>query len=259
MAACAESAGATVAAAFALEVGSGFATYAGPDSPFTKVAGLGFADLTDDQLDEVEARYGELGVPVSVELSSLAEHTVGERLTARGYRLVSFENVLGRALGDVDPTVQPDGVDIAIADDVEAWVSLVAEASVHADAEGLEAHEEFSVDAIVTAERQLLAAGVRPYLARLDGVPAGGGSWRPAGRVAQMGGAATLVQHRRRGVQTALLARRLEDAAAAGHGVAVVTTQPGSRSQQNVQRAGFELLYVRAVLVKDTSVDTSSA
>jgi hypothetical protein len=29
-----------------------------------------------------------------------------------------------------------------------------------------------------------------------------------------------------------------------------VTTQPGSRSQQNVQRRGFDLLYTRAVLVK---------
>jgi len=28
-----------------------------------------------------------------------------------------------------------------------------------------------------------------------------------------------------------------------------VTTQPGSKSQQNVQLAGFELVYSRAVLV----------
>ena len=31
---------------------------------------------------------------------------------------------------------------------------------------------------------------------------------------------------------------------------AVVTTQPGSKSQQNVQRRGFHLLYTRAILVK---------
>ena len=52
-------------------------------------------------------------------------------------------------------------------------------------------------------------------------------------------------------MQTALLAARLADAAAAGCNVAVVTTQPGSRSQHNVQRRGFDLLYVRAVLVKE--------
>ena len=36
-----------------------------------------------------------------------------------------------------------------------------------------------------------------------------------------------------------------------GLDVAVVTTQPGSKSQQNVQRQGFELLYTRAVLVRE--------
>ena len=68
--------------------------------------------------------------------------------------------------------------------------------------------------------------------------------------VAQLTGAATAPAHRRRGVQTALLATRLADAGRAGCDIAVVTTAPGSKSQQNVQRRGFHLLYTRAVLVK---------
>ena len=56
--------------------------------------------------------------------------------------------------------------------------------------------------------------------------------------------------HRRRGVQTALLSARLADAAAAGCDIAVITTQPGSKSQQNAQRRGFDLLYTRAILVR---------
>ena len=55
---------------------------------------------------------------------------------------------------------------------------------------------------------------------------------------------------RRRGVQTSLLSARLADAGAAGCDIAVVTTQPGSKSQQNVQRQGFDLLYTRAILGK---------
>ena len=41
-------------------------------------------------------------------------------------------------------------------------------------------------------------------------------------------------------------------AAAADFGpdLAVVTTQPGSKSQENVQRRGFALLYSRAILVR---------
>jgi hypothetical protein len=37
---------------------------------------------------------------------------------------------------------------------------------------------------------------------------------------------------------------------APGCDVAVIVTQPGSKSQQNAQRQGLDLLYTRAVLVK---------
>jgi ribosomal protein S18 acetylase RimI-like enzyme len=88
------------------------------------------------------------------------------------------------------------------------------------------------------------------YVALLEGAIAGGAGLRIEDGVAQLAGAATAPAHRRRGVQTALLSARLVDAAAAGCDVAVITTQPGSKSQQNAQRRGFELLYTRAVLVK---------
>ena len=79
---------------------------------------------------------------------------------------------------------------------------------------------------------------------------AGGASLRVCAGVAQLCGAATAPAHRRRGAQSAMLATRLADAARQGCDGAVVTTQPGSKSQQNVQRQGFELLYTRAILVR---------
>jgi N-acetylglutamate synthase-like GNAT family acetyltransferase len=128
----------------------------------------------------------------------------------------------------------------------------VTEASIHPDTEGVPSHEEFPRELIENAERDLVAAGATPYLALRDGAVAGGASVRLAeDGVAQFTGAATLPAHRRCGVQTALLAARAADAAAAGCDIAVVTTQPGSRSQHNVQRRGFDLLYTRAILVKE--------
>lgn len=79
---------------------------------------------------------------------------------------------------------------------------------------------------------------------------AGGAGMRMAEGVAQLCGAGTLPEHRRRGVQTAVFRYRIADAARAGCDIAVVTTQPGSVSQQNAQREGFEMLYTRAVLVR---------
>ena len=94
------------------------------------------------------------------------------------------------------------------------------------------------------------ARGFSRYVARVEGEIAAAGSMRLFEGVAQLCGAATLPPFRRRGLQTALLHARLADASAAGCDVAVVTTEPGSRSQENVQRAGFALLYSRAVLIK---------
>jgi hypothetical protein len=52
-------------------------------------------------------------------------------------------------------------------------------------------------------------------------------------------------------VQSELLSRRLAEASDDGCTVAIVTTQPGSKSQENVQRQGFELIYSRNVLRRE--------
>ena len=88
------------------------------------------------------------------------------------------------------------------------------------------------------------------YLARREGAVAGGASLRTEDGVALLTGAATLPAHRRRGVQSALLAVRLLEAAAAGCDLAVITTGPGTKSAENAARNGFALLYVRAVMVQ---------
>lgn len=243
------------ATGFATPVAGGIASFAEPQSPFNKIAGLGFAGVPDAAtLDAIERAFAACMTPVQVELASLADPAVGELLTGRGYRLMSFENVLGRTLDGIAEQAQVSGVDVRPvgAGEFEAWLDIDAEASLVADTQGIAAHEEFPRDVIVNATRDMAAAGARQYFGLRDGVFAGGGSMRLAGGVAQLTGAATLPAHRRHGVQTALLAARLADAAAAGCDIAVVTTQPGSKSQQNVQRQGFHLLYTRAVLVRNT-------
>lgn len=238
---------------FVHPVAGGVAAYAGTDSPFTKIAGLGFGGVPAvAEFDWIEAEYAATGSPVQAELSSLADPGIGAELTGRGYRLVSFENVLGRDLTVLAPQPVPAGVEVAVStdDELDRWLDIVVDAVVHPDEQGVPSHEEFSRQAVADAERDLLATGVRRYLARLDGVPAGGAGLRLADGVAQFAGAATAPDHRRRGVQSALLSVRLMDAAAAGCDIAVITVQPGSKSQQNAQRRGFEVLYTRAILVK---------
>jgi ketosteroid isomerase-like protein/GNAT superfamily N-acetyltransferase len=240
-------------AGFAIPVAGGVASFAGEGSPYNKFAGLGFGGVPDPAaLDEIEKAFAAFGSPVQVELAHLADPAIGAALAGRGYRLESFENVLGRALTGGSERVMPPGVEVRPSGEEEfgTWLDVVAEGSVNPDTQGVPWHEEFSREAIIGAERDSAAAGDVRYAALRDGVIVGGATMRIAEGVAQLTGAATVPAHRRRGVQTALLSARLADAAAAGCDVAVITTQPGSKSQQNAQRQGFDLLYTRAVLVK---------
>ncbi|MGZ6652251.1 MAG: GNAT family N-acetyltransferase [Solirubrobacteraceae bacterium] len=238
---------------FVISLAGGVATFCEEGSPFNKVAGLGFHGVPSEaELDEVERAFAARDCPVQLELSNLAEPAIGALLTNRGYRLVSFENVLGRAIdGEPEPVATP-GVEVRRSGDEEfqAWHRVIADGFAHPDTQGVPSHEEFPDEIIERAERDLAAAGGVRYIALRDGVVGGGAGLRIAEGVAQMTGAATAPAHRRRGIQTALLAARLADAATAGCDIAVVTTQPGSKSQQNVQRRGFDLLYTRAVFVK---------
>ncbi|GIM89913.1 GNAT family N-acetyltransferase [Paractinoplanes toevensis] len=239
-------------AGFAIPIAGGVASYAEPDSPINKIAGLGFAGLPDPaELDRVERAFADRSAPVQAEVAGLADPALLELLADRGYRLVSFENVLGRAIGGDAERVAPAGVEVRPIgdDDFDGWLEVVVEATLHPDTQGVPWPEEFPREILENAERDT-AGLMRRYLATLDGVPAGGGSMRVADGIAQLTGAGTAPAFRRRGVQSALLAARVADATAAGCDIATIVVQPGSRSQQNAQRRGFDLLYSRAILVR---------
>ena len=238
---------------FLIPIAGGMASFAEPDSPFNKVVGLGFDGVPSAaELDVIEKAFADRGAPTQVELAHLAESAIGELLIDRGYRLESFENVLGLALDGDQERVTPPGIEVrrSTADEIDAWIAVVADASTYQDTQGLPWHDEFPREAIENAERDFAAAGGIRYAAFRDGVLAGGADFRITEGIAQLAGAATAPAHRRHGVQSALVAARLADAHAAGCDVAVIITQPGSKSQENAQRRGFDLLYTRATLVK---------
>jgi GNAT superfamily N-acetyltransferase len=238
---------------FTMSLAGGIATFTGEGSPLNKVAGLGFAGALDEaELDAVEREYAERGSPVQVELSCLAEPSIGARLTRRGYTLQGFENVLGRGL-PVERTPMPEGILVSpsTTEDLATWLDVMVTGFASPDTQGVPSHDSYPRETLERVMGDLAEAeGFARYLARRRGVAAGGASLRVFEGVAQLCGAATLPEHRRHGVQSALLAARLEAAGRAGCDVAVVTTQPGSRSQENAQRKGFDLLYTRAILVR---------
>jgi GNAT superfamily N-acetyltransferase len=251
---CASAAARRRSGVLVVELAGGVASFAGPSSPFNKIVGLGFEAFAEAELEAVERELLARAPSVQVELSCLGDPAVAKLLTRRGYQLVNFENVLARPLAPGTPVrvAEPLAVAECPATDAELWLDVVVAGFAAPDQQGVPSHESYPREALREAIADLAqASGFVRYLARRAGAPAGAASMRLFAGVAQLAGAATLPEHRRRGVQAALLATRLEAARLAGCELAVVTTQPGSKSQENVQKHGFELLYTRAILVKE--------
>ena len=243
-----------------LPISGGLAVYAAPRSPINKVIGLGFDTPLDlDALGAIEEQWRERGEPVRIELSVLTDPEIGGILTDRGYRLHGFENLLGRTVnGPQAETFGPDlTVDVIHNDaEKEMWLDIGVEAFMNLDGTGSPPDDSMPREQLREAIGQFTdVPGVIRYLARLGGEPVGEAAMRIDGDIAQIAGAGTLPACRGRGVQKALLQRRLNDAHAAGCTLAVVTTAPGTRSQDNVMRRGFVLLYARAVLVREWQED----
>ncbi len=79
----------------------------------------------------------------------------------------------------------------------------------------------------------------------------GAGLIIPDHRIVALFGAGTLQPYRGRGLQTAILQRRLQVAAQARCEYAVIVTQGGTTSMRNAERLGFTLAYSKATLIKD--------
>jgi predicted acetyltransferase len=87
------------------------------------------------------------------------------------------------------------------------------------------------------------------YLARVDGVPVGGGAAYLVDGMVGLTGTATVPSHRGGGVQHAVVAEMLRDAAGRAD-LAMATTEPGSRSQRTFERFGFQVIYTRTIFIR---------
>jgi GNAT superfamily N-acetyltransferase len=227
-----------------LKIAGGYAFCCGPDYPVNQIVGMGLYDeVTAADLDHLEDFFRSRGVPCSVVLSPLAHASLRAMLGERGYSIAEFNTVLIRRIQPDEPFTPPPGVVIErVTDDtVGPWMGAIAKG--------------FEQD-IVVAESVFggfaTLPGALPFLARIEDKVVGGCGGRviPEARIAAFFGTATLPEYRGRGVQSALIAKRLQEAALAGCEYAVVSTNPGSGSQRNMERRGFHVAYTKAVMMR---------
>lgn len=226
-----------------IDVAGAYAMFDGVDSPCTQTFGLGlFDEITGAELDRIEMFYAERDAPVFHEVSPLADPSVLPLLNTRGYQPIELTTVM---FAPVDVAVEVNGrvnpritTRVITADEVDLWARTSADGWA-TEAEGL-ADFMFGF-ARVGAQ----CKGAFPYLAELDGKPISTGTLFIQDDVAMLAGASTIPEGRNNGAQTALLSARLRFAAEQGCTLAVMGASPGSQSQINAQRNGFNIAYTR--------------
>lgn len=205
-----------------------------------------FFDPIDETIvDHVEEFYRSRGVAAQIDVCPYTHPSMLEMLKQRGYAIQEFNTVLGRYVYHDEGFSIPKGVTVRTprADEIKKISEIVDRGFGDGKPMGYAWMFEIWLD---TPDNMTLVAEV-------DGQIAGGASGLIVKdyNMAAFFGASTLPEFRKRGVQTALLRKRLELAREASCDLAVTLTMPGTASQRNAERVGFRVAFTKAVAVKN--------
>ncbi len=224
-----------------IESGGAYAVFNGVDSPVTQSFGLGlFEQLTPESLQLMENFFLDRGTAAVHEVSPFAGVAALDLLCRRNYSPVELSSVLYRSIEDSGSEL-PSTVNVRItrAAEAELWASISARGWAGDHPELLKVVQEFG--RIVASAPD----GTVCFLAESDGQPGAAGVLVIHEGVALLGGSSTVPHLRRRGLQAALLAERMRYAHEQGCDLTMIVTEPGSNSQRNAERKGFQIAYTR--------------
>jgi GNAT superfamily N-acetyltransferase len=224
-------------------VAGGCAIFVGPGSPLTHAVGLGMRGaVRPEELDRLEAFYRTRGAEISVDLCPLADPSLVELLADRGYRLVEFSNVLVRPLAIAETGPPETSVRLANPDEEELWAHTVGHGFLEKDV--------LTADEMDVGRTIVHMPGSLCYLAFSGSQPAAAGALTMRGGLATLFADSTVPAFRGAGLQPALIRERLRAATAHACDLAMASTQPGSVSQRNYERNGFQVAYTKATLAR---------
>jgi hypothetical protein len=225
-------------------IGGGVAVYCGTESPLTHSVGLGMhGPVTDEDMSELEAFFLERNAPVIVDLCPHADPTLREVLSNRGYRILEFINVMARSLSPDEPLPPP--TPSVLVRTVEPEENGLYITTVIGGFFGRERLNEQEMDLGVTLFHMPCS---QAFLAFLDGEAVGGGGMSVRNKVASLFGDSTRPPFRGRGVHPAVIRERIAAAQQAGCDLMVAGTIPGSNSQRNYEKLGFQVAYTKATM-----------
>jgi GNAT superfamily N-acetyltransferase len=234
----------------AVPVGGGFMCYTAPGSWSNYAVGLGFdGPVTDEDLERLLDFYRSRDCAAVIEVAPYTDPTLLRGLQARGFTLREFENVLGRPLdGEAAPHPHstPAGLTVEVVDEanpqeLEEWVSVSTLGFRPMD-------EPFAPHFHDITLRLAQHPRTTCHVARIEGEVVGGCAVEVFEDFGALFGTSVHPDHRRRGVQLALMLERLAFLERAGARFATIGSAPGIPTERNAARIGFRPMYTKAVL-----------
>lgn len=218
----------------------GWLIYAWPEAPLNRGVGIGLEhEVTERDLKTLEEFYRDRGASPELYHAPFAAPVLPQLLELRGFHLMDYLNVLARPIGDDHVQGEDERIVIRAVqrDEAQAWGRLVARGFCDGDEPAPSDLELFTIFPHMPS--------ALCFQAEIDGEDAGGGMLFIHDGVALLGGTSVLPRFRGSGVHAALIHARLARAAGEGCDLATTSAQPGSTSQRNMERHGFEVVYRR--------------
>ena len=234
--------GCNVPGGITLEIGGGLAVFSGAESPLTHAVGIGLqGPVSAGQIDQIEQFFRSRGARTTIDLCPLADPSVTEMLGERGYGPIEFNNVLVKPLNSFSAVPTPRARR-ALQTESELWSLTVGQ--------GFFEQAELTNEEMDVGRAIFSMPGSLCYLVGEEGQTAGGAAMTIQSGLATLFADSIVTRYRRHGLHQELIAARLADAQARGCDLATASTAPGSTSQRNFERLGFQVVYTKVMLVQ---------
>ncbi len=212
----------------------------------SRIHGLGIMEPWEDgMLYSLEEILRASGALCEVAMNPYASTSLSHDLLTNHWTLAYWIQVLAIDLENrpVGPEYPSSATIHEVAGkEVAPWSIILAR--------GFEDHPIKAQADPATHRRAAKMVGMHCYLAKQGDTLVGAASLNMADDFGVMYAGSTLIPHRRKGIHTALLEHRIRYAAKLGARYAVLMTFPGSGSERNAKRLGFESVYVQPIYTK---------
>jgi GNAT superfamily N-acetyltransferase len=236
-----------------LPIGGGVAGRGAPGSWLNLAVAIGLkGPVPREEVERMVRWYEDAGIETRMEVCPYVDQQFLRDCHELGFGVSGFETIFYRNLSreeKVQPAHHvPAGLRIEVLDPSDG--ESVRACALVALRGFLPPGGTILEEDIEVFRRGIEHPRVATFAAWLEGRLVGVGACEIDGEVAAIFGMSTEKEYRRRGIQQALLAARLNLAAERGARIATIGSRPGVATERNVIRVGFTVAYTKVVMVR---------